>query len=360
MKKALKYFGILLSVLLISLVGFFVYITLSDYQPEQIEVLQLRQSNQGVSIPTTNTFSITDWNIGYAGLGKDMDFFYDGGKRVRDSRQATEGNMLQITSFIKNNDSIDFWMIQEVDKKAKRSYGIDQVDEMEMALPHYFGVFATNYKVSFVPVPIAEPMGQVHAGMMTFSRFPISESVRYAYPLIADWPDRLFLLDRCFILNRYPLASGHDLCLINTHNSAYVFDSLLRVKELQILKKVMMEEYQKGNYVIAGGDWNQNPPGYEPEGGYNGHRFVRSQVQMTADLLPDTWQWIFDASAPTNRNNDQAYQKGVNGTTALDYYVVSPNVQLMDVKVIDLNFEHSDHNPIYLRFLLSDSVNANF
>ncbi len=359
MVKLLKYLGALLLLVLIILSSFIIYITLTDFQPSAKEVLKLNPMTTNQPLSSTS-FSIIDWNIGYSGLGKDMDFFYDGGRRVRDSRQATENNMLHIKSFVKSNDSIDFWIIQEADKKAKRSYGIDQVKEMEMVLPHYFSVFATNYQVPYVPVPLSEPMGQVHAGMMTFSRFPSTESVRYAYPLIADWPDKLFLLDRCFILNRYALANGGELCLINTHNSAYVFDSLLRVKELQILKKVMMEEYQKGNYVIAGGDWNQNPPGYEPVGGYNGHRFVRSEVRMAADFLPDTWQWIFDASAPTNRNNDQAYQKGVNGTTALDYYVVSPNIQLVEVKVIDLNFVHSDHNPIYLKFLLSDSVNANY
>jgi len=33
----------------------------------------------------------------------------------------------------------------------------------------------------------------------------------------------------------------------------------------------MLDEFGKGNYVIAGGDWNQNPPGYKPSGNYNKH-----------------------------------------------------------------------------------------
>jgi len=94
---------------------------------------------------------------------------------------------------------------------------------------------------------------------MTFSDFLPTEAIRYAYPLIADWPDKLFLLDRCFLLNRYPLEKGNELVIINTHNSAYVYDSILRIEELQILKKIMLDEFGKGNYVIAGGDWNQKP-----------------------------------------------------------------------------------------------------
>jgi endonuclease/exonuclease/phosphatase family metal-dependent hydrolase len=197
-------------------------------------------------------------------------------------------------------------------------------------------------------------MGSVLGGLMIFSSFPPSEAARYAYPLIADWPDKLFLLDRCFLLNRYPLQSGKELVVINTHNSAYVYDSALRVHELQILKKVMSAEYDKGNFVIAGGDWNQNPPGYQPGGNYSGHQFFKSEVQMNPDFMPEGWNWAYDNNAPTNRQNYQAYVKGENGTTCLDYYVTSPNVEILETRVIDLNFENSDHNPVFLKIRLKD------
>jgi len=350
--KVLKYIGYAILGFVLLVMGFLLYITVNDYRPQPVEVLMpIGMANSGSMVSDTQ-FTLIDWNIGYAGLGANMDFFYDGGKRVRDTKESTERNLDAILDFIRTGDSISFWMIQEVDVNAKRSYGINQEAELTNALKGYSGVFATNYLVPFVPIPISEPMGEVHAGMMTFSQFPHKEALRYAYPLIARWPDRLFLLDRCFVLSRYQLSNGHDLCIINTHNSAYVFDSVLRVKELQILKKVMLDEYQKGNYVVAGGDWNQNPPHYMPENNYHGHHFVSSQVKMGADFLPDGWQWVFDNSAPTNRNNDQAYEKGINGTTCLDYFVLSPNLKADGVQVVDLNFAHSDHNPVFLKFSL--------
>lgn len=353
MKKFLKLIVVFLLFGFVVLVTFIGYITLADYRPGPMETITQPVGADHVEAALSKTqFTIMDWNVGYAGLGQEMDFFYDGGTQVRASLEATNRNLKNILNFLKNNDSIDFWLIQEVDVKAKRSYHINQSDEFIRAIPEYQPVFATNYKVSFVPVPLSEPMGGVHSGLMTFSRYPISQSIRYAYPNIATWPNRLFLLDRCFVLSRFKLANGHDLCLINTHNSVYVFDSLLRVEELQRLKKVMMNEFELGNYVVAGGDWNQRPPGFKPDNDYNGHFFSPSEVQMAYDFLPDGWQWVFDTTAPTNRNNDQRYQKGNNVTTTLDYYLISPNVILNEVKVIDLEFVNSDHNPVFIKFSL--------
>lgn len=322
---------------------------MTDYQPEPVEIIVEKSSYGNIQELQQDTFSLINWNIGYAGLGQEMDFFYDGGEGVRPTKELSEEYFKSIIDFIVSNDTVDFWMLQEVDVKAKRSYHVNEVVEVTNAKNGSFGVFAKNYMVQFVPVPVSEPMGYVEAGLMIFSDFPPLEAIRYAYPLIAAWPDKLFLLDRCFLLNRYPLEKGHELVIINTHNSAYVYDSVLRLEELQILKEVMLNEYAKGNYVIAGGDWNQNPPGYVPSGDYNGHNFLPSKVKMNSDFMPDGWQWAFDDSAPTNRTNDKPYVIGENTTTCLDYYLVSPNINVIDVEIIDLKFEDSDHNPIYLK-----------
>ncbi|MDP2724155.1 MAG: hypothetical protein Q8O72_15465 [Bacteroidales bacterium] len=110
-----------------------------------------------------------------------------------------------------------------------------------------------------------------------------------------------------------------------------------------------MQTYE-GNYVISGGDWNMNPPEYNPVNLPLGHHLENSEVKMAPGFIPVDWKWAFDPYTPTNRNNDLPYVKGRNGTTVLDYFVVSPNIQLYTVEVIDLNFKDSDHNPVYLRF----------
>ncbi len=348
-KLLFKITGWLLLTIFLLVGGFIVYITITDFQPEKVEVIVERATEGVVQEIQQDTFSLMNWNIGYAGHGQETDFFYDGGKGVRPKREMANKYMVNIIDFVVSNDTVDFWLLQEVDIRSKRSYYMNEVEMLTNSKSKSHSVFAQNYKVPFVPVPITAPYGYVHSGILMFSDFPPTEVIRYAYPLIASWPDKLFLLDRCFTLNRYPLDNGKDLVILNTHNSAYIYDSVLRVKELQIIKKVMLEEYGNGSYVIVGGDWNQNPPGYNPSGDYNMHHFFSSKVKMNPDFMPDGWKWAYDDSAPTNRQNNKPFIVGENGTTCLDYYLVSPNIDIIDVKVIDLKFEDSDHNPIYLR-----------
>jgi endonuclease/exonuclease/phosphatase family metal-dependent hydrolase len=349
MKKILRTIGWILLIMVVIFVGFVAYITITDYKPDKVEIIVDKNSIGNITDLQQDTFSFINWNIGYAGLGEEMDFFYDGGEMSRPTKKLAEKYLNNIINFVVSNDTVDFWMLQELDIKAKRSYNENQVELVTNAKRGSYGVFAKNYMVQYVPVPVNEPMGYVEAGLMTFSDFAPDEAVRYAYPLIASWPDKLFLLDRCFLLNRYLLSNGNDLVIINTHNSAYVYDSVLRIEELQIIKTIMLDEFGKGNYVIAGGDWNQNPPKYEPSDSYNGHKFIASQVKMNTDFMPTDWKWAFDNSAPTNRSNNKSYVIGENTTTCLDYFLTSPNIDILDVEVIDLKFKDSDHNPVYLK-----------
>jgi len=352
MKKILKTILWIIMLAVLAFAGFLLYITLVDYSPQKVETLTPTGINQDLPSVQVDTLDLITWNIGYAGLGAEMDFFYDDGEKVRPTRKMSRKYLDGIKEFISTTDSIDFWLLQEVDFKSKRSHYFDEVQEIIELKPESDYVFAKNYDVPFVPVPIYEPLGYVKGGMLTFSEFRITEAIRYAYPLIASWPDKLFLLDRCFILTRFPLATGNDLVILNTHNSAYVYDSALRIKELNIIKEKMNEEYAKGNYVIAGGDWNANPPGFIPTNNYNGHKFFPSAVTMNDNTFSEDWIWAYDASAPTNRQNYKSFVKGENGTTLLDYFILSPNVELLQAKTIDLEFENSDHNPMFIKVSL--------
>jgi len=333
-------------------VGFLAYITITDYRPAK--VINLRAGDKPITaeLLDKDTINFITWNIGYAGLGAGMDFFYDGGTKVRPTKKMVVKYLNGIKHFVSTHDSIDFWYIQEIDLHSHRSYYFNEVKSISQAKSGSHAVFAKNYDCPFVPVPIYDPLGRVKSGLMTFTDFPYTEATRYAYPLIAKWPNKLFLLDRCFILMRFPLANGKDLVIMNTHNSAYVYDSLQRVKELNILKYKMLEEYSKGNYVIAGGDWNANPPNFKPQGNYAGDRFVPTKVRMSSKTFPSAWHWAYDPTTPTNRQNYKSFVRGENGTTTIDYFILSPNIHLLNVKAIDLNFADSDHNPVFMKVAL--------
>jgi len=347
LKTILKFFLALIIILVLGFTGIIVYAVISDYKPEKTTVVF--NSDYPDKLTDTAEISVLTWNIGYCGLDKDMDFFYDGGTKVFTPRSKCIENLEAVKVLIKNNDTIDFFLLQEIDKNSKRSYKINQYDTFEKLLEDYNTFFGMNYDVFFVPVPPASPMGKVVSGLATFSRYQPSVSVRYSFPGEYGFPKQLFMLDRCFLVNRYPLQNGKELLIINTHNEA--FDpGEIRKAQMAYLKEFLLSEYNKGNYIITGGDWNMSPPGFNPE--FSTNRVNTDQMKMEDDYLPSDWKWIYDSKIPSNRSVIAAYDQSVTTTTVIDLFLISPNIENLSVECLNLNFENSDHNPVRIKVRL--------
>ena len=347
MKKILKYFLAIFSLIILFFIGFLAFSTLTDYQPkEKVSLLQ----NPTVTPIKDSSFTILSWNIGYCGLGDNMDFFYDGGTTVRDTKERTLENMSNIINFISAQRNIDFFILQEVDVEAKRTYYINERDSIENQFSNYLSLYADNYLVNYVPVPYNEPMGYVRAGLQFLSKEIPNSSARYAFPGNYPWPTSLFMLDRCFIANRYTLENGKELIIINTHNSAFD-DGNLKQQQLDYLKNYLIKELDKGNYFVVGGDWNQNPPQFDDSKFGNYDQSEKFQLtSVSENLFPSNWQFIYDPNIPTNRSNITKYKKGETATTVLDFFLISPNLKANFITCIDLEFKNSDHQPIIMNF----------
>ena len=242
-----KLLGFIIVAAILIFAGFIIYSQLTWYDPPQ--ELILAQNTKPDTVNCDSTHQVLSWNIGYAGLGDNMDFFYDGGKKVRDSYERVLINLDSILTFLKRNSVKDFILLQEVDQKSKRSYSIDEIDSISQLGFH--SAFALNYKVQFVPVPPSSPMGQVKSGIVSLSKYLPEKSTRYGYPGMFGLPSRLFNLRRCMLVNRYPTDSGKEFILINTHMSAFD-DGSLKKQEMQYLKEFILAEYAKGNYIVVG------------------------------------------------------------------------------------------------------------
>jgi endonuclease/exonuclease/phosphatase family metal-dependent hydrolase len=348
-KKILKTILAVILLLLLVFAGIIVYAVISDYKPEEKTVLF--HSDKSDTLKDSLEISLMTWNIGYCGLDRDMDFFYDGGTKVMTPRKKCLENLEAVKKFLRSNDSIDFFLIQEIDRNSKRSYHFDEYDTITKVLEDHHPFFATNYKVFFVPVPPASPMGKVLSGIALFSRYQPSSSVRYAFPGQYGFPKQLFMLDRCFMVNRYPLNNGKELLVINTHNEA--FDpGEIRKAQMAYLKEFLLSEYAKGNYIIAGGDWNQSPPDFKPE--FSNNQINKDQMMMTSDYLPPDWKWVYDNNSPSNRSVIAAYDPATTTTTVIDIFLLSPNVRGISVNCINLNFGNSDHNPVRVKVRLAE------
>ena len=341
-----KYIGILLLVGFLPLlfIVFLTYSTIFEFRPP--DRINIFSSEQCDTLNDTSMFSAMIWNLGYAGLGANMDFFYDGGRHVRDTRDHVIRNFDSITSLIADNDTLDFILIQEIDLRSKRSYRINQFGKLDSLLNRHTGFFGINYKADFVPVPLYSPMGPVRSGIATYSTFVPRTVDRFSFHGDFSWPTRIFMLKRCYLVSRYPLANGKEFILVNTHNSAYD-DGSLRAGQIRELEKFSLDEFEKGNYILIGGDWNQSPAGFQAA--YD-HVFDTVDVSyLPSDFLPG-WNQLYSASCPTNRRIITSYDPCTTPTTVIDFYLASPNIVSYSIQVIDLGFMNSDHQPVLLSF----------
>jgi len=344
LKGILKVVLAFVILIITGLAGIIVYAIISDFKPAEKEVISTNMSP--VFLSDSAEISFLTWNIGYCGMDKDMDFFYDGGTKVMTPKATCLENLNAVLGFLKSNDSIDFIFLQEVDRESKRSYKIDEYIAIRDQMHQHAACFAPNYDVFFVPVPPSSPMGKVFSGITTLSKQIPASAVRYSFPGEYGFPKQLFMLDRCFLINRYPLRNGEELILINTHNEAFDPGDI-RKAQMEYLKNFMISEYQNGNYVIAGGDWNQCPPQFNPD--FPANQVNTEQMVISADYLPSDWTWAYDNKNPSNRSVITAYDPATTTTTVIDFFLLSPNVETASVKCINLDFKNSDHNPVIIK-----------
>ncbi|MDR1226952.1 MAG: endonuclease/exonuclease/phosphatase family protein [Prevotellaceae bacterium] len=325
-------------------VGFILWSIATEYRPKAVELIEENHNTQKVM----NEFTISIWNIGYAGMNAEMDYFLDGGAQNCTTKEQTQSNLQNIITTL-NSLSTDFFLLQEVDERSKRSYHIDEFQQIADYLPSYHLSKAYNFKVSYVPVPLTNPIGKVRAGLATLSGVKPSKVERYSYPNGKPWPVSLFHLKRCFMASKFKSLNNSSLYVINTHNSA--FDNReQRKKEMEYLRSVVENFYRQGAYVIVGGDWNQVPPDYPTEPATRQY----TPNRMSQELLPGGWQVAYDKSAESVRFANEPYMKGHTLTATVDYFLVSPNVEVLEVGTRELNFQNSDHNPISARFRLKE------
>lgn len=347
MKKAVKTIS---AVIVIIPVLFVITAFISEYTPEDIEPAEIIVS--GNVEKNVENLTLLTWNIGYGGLGKDADFFMDGGVSSRpESKDVVEGNVKGIVSILKEVEA-DIMLLQEVDMNSSRTFKIDQAQVLKDFFSDFELAYASNFRVFFVPSSAFSPIGKVDSGLLTVSKIKSSgNQERISLPVDTSLPLRLFNLKRCMLVSRYKVFNSHnELVVINLHLSAYENEEL-KTEQLDHVRKYIVEEHSKGNLVIAGGDWNHILPGIERDsfGKYStSEEFIKWAAPMPENWTPAGWHWVFNKEIPTVRNNEAPYEPGHNFVTVIDGFLVSPGVEIESVQTVQTGFEFSDHQPIIL------------
>ncbi len=326
----------------------------TEYRPNDVESIGVECVLEDY-VPSGEPISLMTYNIGYGALGDNADFFMDGGKHVNTaSRERINSNMEGIINETKKLDP-DFIFYQEVDQDSHRSKHINEELNLEVAFPDYETAFAYNFRVRFIPYPIP-PIGRVDAGIMTLSRYEIEEAERIKLPCPFTGIERLGNLKRCLLVSYIPVeGSDKELVLVNLHLEAYDSGEG-KVAQAAMLRDVLLEEYEKGNYVIAGGDFNQTFSNVDLSD-YPTYPDKWTPGLINVDDYPADWQFIMDNETPTCRSLDKPYVDADPATFQyymIDGFILSPNVKLLDVETQDLQFVCADHNPVLMRVELED------
>ena len=338
--------------LVLLFIGLFLfYISITDYKPDTVEMLAIN-NNQVKTIALNEPITITTYNIGYAGLDEKQNFFADGGKNSRASNlDKVKENLEEIVNTI-DKINPDVFMLQEVDVKSSRSYKINQKEYLSIKYPNYSYVFGKNYDVSWVPVPVFKPMGEIKSGIATYSKFYTKSSHRYDLPGKEKWPTQLFELDRCFTETRYQVENDKDLVVINLHLSAFEEGGFIRQQQLFFLKEHLNEEYKKGSYIVVGGDWNHNLPDTDPYQFSHEESWPFWLKNLPDDFSVDGYNWAIDYAVPTVRTMETEYKKGYNFLASIDGFLVSDNIEINYTTTTDTYFKNTDHNPVTVEIIL--------
>ena len=369
-RKILKIIGSVLAVILLALAGYIIYLYASYHRIEDNLQLQV-ETTRGTANETTNEtnnetteantlttgkkYSALTYNIGFGAYTPDFSFFMDGGKSSWAKSKESVLETIQGAGELAASKDPDFAMIEEVDLNSTRSYHVNEYNILKDCFPDYYYVFAQNYDSAFLFYPFTQPHGSSKSGIGLFSKYPVTSALRRSLPISTSF-SKFLDLDRCYSISRVPVDNGKELVIFALHMSAYGNSDVIREGQIAMLSADMQKEYEVGNYVLCGGDFNHDlkaSDGDEEEHESWAYPFPR-------EALPEHFSFCIDALSEEERNAmwnsarnaDMAYVPDVTYTVTLDGFIVSDNIECLTYENVDTGYSYSDHDPVYMEFKL--------
>ena len=345
---------VILTVLLIG-GGYFAYLMLSYSRIEDNQTQEIKATGESASLQTGKDYVAVTNNIGFGAYTPDFTFFMDGGTQSWAASEDSVKQTIQAAMDTCLSLQPDFLLLQEVDTDSTRTYHIDESELVRSAAPAFSSVFANNYHSAFLMYPFTQPHGSSNSGLMTLAKNNPTGAVRYSLP-IAESLSKFLDLDRCFLVTRYPVDNGKEFVLVNVHTSAYGNDETVREQQMNKLLGFLQAEYEKGNYVLCGGDFN--------------HDFTGNSVPTLngVDAGERTWAQPFPVEMlPAGIRRLDTYKDGKTVASCrdcdipfgedsflliVDGFLASANVEAVELENVWVDFAYSDHQPVRLTFRL--------
>lgn len=278
---------------------------------------------------------IVTWNLGY---GVYPDYYAITGSRdsIRNmfpiSKKEVKKNIAGQITVLKQIDA-DILLLQEVTSLNPVNRWTNQFRLIKKGFQNYSRVF----------IPSVNIPGVLKIGKCTITKIDSkSEPLDAKFKATSTW-DNLVMRNNVSVLTRTPLMDK-ELVTINIHLAPFKRQSELREQQLRFIFDVAAKEYEKGNYVIIGGDWNMDMPLTK----------LPLKYKTIMSVIPDDLTEIFDkkrwqlmkASEATVRDLKAPYPN--TEMNSIDGFLCSPNIKVFDIKIIQ-DFRYSDHCPVLLK-----------
>lgn len=353
--RILRGVGFVLLAVVVLLAGLIAFLSITEYKPAEREaVAPADPYSASAALNEGATLTVMTWNTGYGALGDNADFFMDGGKMVNTATEERVNENLNGMLAKIRGIAPDVLFLQETDRGSARSHNTDEAKFFLDNLPGYRMSFANNFKVSFLPYPIP-PIGKVDSGLATYSVYASESSERVQLPIPFSWPMRMANLKRCVLIDRIPIeGTGRQLVLVNLHLEAYD-NGEGKAAQTEMLRSILETEAANGNYVIAGGDFNQIFSSADT-GAYPAQEGKWQCGEIDVSAFPEGWQCLMDARVPSCRSLDQPYagaDKEGFQYYLIDGFIVSANVRIEQLETLDAGFVNTDHNPVLMAVTLA-------
>lgn len=331
MNQKFKYFFIVFAGLFFVVVGFYFWASSPNLSANDYN--NLGQYDYSSHVKNDSVYSIITYNIGYlSGMTNNLP--------IERPKSLFDQNMNKVIYELKKTDA-DFVAFQEIDYDSKRSYHVNQQNELGKLGYPYYGQ-NINWDKKYVPFPyypLSLHFGKILSGQSVLSKYPILDQERIALQRNTGNPFYYdsFYIDRLAQVCKIKIKDK-TLVLINVHLEAYDKDT--RMKQMQEVKNIYIKYYQDFPTILLG-DFNSDI------------HFEDAAINILMNLS-DTGCAAFDTSQAQNTFSSDS------PTERLDYIFYNKNyIQELDAKILEQFKIASDHLPLLMKFKLKDQLYAN-
>ncbi len=284
---------------------------------------QLIENTFPKTVTGDSVYSIISYNIGYlSGMTNNLP--------VLKPKSLFDNNLNRVyAEFEKIN--ADIICFQEIDYHSKRSYYVNQQEEIQK-LGYNYVFQAVNWDLKYVPFPyfpIKYHFGEIFSGQSILSKYPLLDTERIVLNRVENTPFYIdaFYLERLAQVSK-TIIDGKTVVLINVHLEA--FDRETRTKHVNFIAK-LYTTYKDDYPVLLVGDFNSDIT------------FENASIHTILNL-PDIKSAVslnhksFPSTNPINR---------------LDYIFYNEKfIELKSAKIINSFEDASDHLPIMMEFTI--------